>query len=289
MVVCPPPNSSSRTSPRFPAPTSKRLSTRRGRRGLPRQPPVRGARSDVLVEQPPAVASDATAEEGLTGESEWSSQALRPASRARCRASPRRRDRRGAGPRDDRRPVPRRRTGGGRRCRPAERPAALPAPRTGRPHPVQQSRTRLSAPRRSRSHLGVESLGHEAGAPAAGRVPRRRVGRRQRTRGGLARRRAMAVPDPPTRRARAARRGLRGGPCGAPPSPRRRPGVRPGGPPPRLAPGSGAGRRLVLLDDVPQTLGLDTGLEFVAQMGGEDARVALQVEAAQPMRTGALV
>jgi hypothetical protein len=52
---------------------------------------------------------------------------------------------------------------------------------------------------------------------------------------------------------------------------------------------AGAGRRLVLLDDVPQTLGLDTGLEFVAQMGGEDARVALQVEAAQPMRTGALV
>jgi hypothetical protein len=52
---------------------------------------------------------------------------------------------------------------------------------------------------------------------------------------------------------------------------------------------AGAGRWLVLLDGVPQTLGLDTGLEFVAQMGGEDARVALQVEAAQLMRTGVLV
>lgn len=49
---------------------------------------------------------------------------------------------------------------------------------------------------------------------------------------------------------------------------------------------AGAGRWLVLLDDVPQTLGLDTGLEFVAQMGGEDARVAFQVEAAQLMRAG---
>jgi hypothetical protein len=52
---------------------------------------------------------------------------------------------------------------------------------------------------------------------------------------------------------------------------------------------AGAGRWLVLLDGVPQTLGLDTGLEFVAQMGGEDARVAFQVEAAQLMRTGVLV
>ncbi|MEU1478057.1 hypothetical protein ACFYZ8_04240 [Streptomyces sp. NPDC001668] len=49
---------------------------------------------------------------------------------------------------------------------------------------------------------------------------------------------------------------------------------------------AGAGRWLILLDGVPQTLGLDTGLEFVAQMGGADARVALQVEAAQLMRTG---
>ncbi|MEV7070618.1 hypothetical protein [Streptomyces sp. NPDC093990] len=52
---------------------------------------------------------------------------------------------------------------------------------------------------------------------------------------------------------------------------------------------AGAGRWLVLLDEVPPTLGLDTGLEFVAQMGGTDARVALQVEAAQLMRTGVLV
>ncbi|KUM90950.1 MULTISPECIES: hypothetical protein [Streptomyces] len=52
---------------------------------------------------------------------------------------------------------------------------------------------------------------------------------------------------------------------------------------------AGAGRWLVLLDEVPRTLGLDTGLEFVAQMGGEDARVALQVEAAQLLRTGVLV
>jgi hypothetical protein len=49
---------------------------------------------------------------------------------------------------------------------------------------------------------------------------------------------------------------------------------------------AGAGRWLVLLDGVPPTLGLDNGLEFVAQMGGEDARVALQVEAARLMRTG---
>jgi len=52
---------------------------------------------------------------------------------------------------------------------------------------------------------------------------------------------------------------------------------------------AGAGRWLVLLDGVPPTLGLDTGLEFVAQMGGEDARVAFQVRAAQLMRTGVLV
>ncbi|MFJ9152950.1 hypothetical protein ACIRP7_33915 [Streptomyces sp. NPDC102270] len=52
---------------------------------------------------------------------------------------------------------------------------------------------------------------------------------------------------------------------------------------------AGAGRWLTVLDGVPRTLGLDTGLEFVAQMGGEDARVAFQVEAAQLMRTGVLV
>ncbi|MFI6090537.1 hypothetical protein [Streptomyces sp. NPDC051218] len=49
---------------------------------------------------------------------------------------------------------------------------------------------------------------------------------------------------------------------------------------------AGAGRWLVMLDGVPQTLGLETGLEFVAQMGGEDPRVVLQVEAAQLIRAG---
>lgn len=49
---------------------------------------------------------------------------------------------------------------------------------------------------------------------------------------------------------------------------------------------AGAGRWLALLDDVPRTLGLDAGLEFVAQMGGEDARVAFQVRAAHLLRTG---
>ncbi|MGW7079870.1 hypothetical protein [Streptomyces sp. NPDC054866] len=49
---------------------------------------------------------------------------------------------------------------------------------------------------------------------------------------------------------------------------------------------AGAGRWLVLLDGVPHTLGLEAGLEFVAQMGSEDPRVLLQVEAAQLMRAG---
>lgn len=49
---------------------------------------------------------------------------------------------------------------------------------------------------------------------------------------------------------------------------------------------AGAGRWLVLLDGVPRTLGLQTGLEFVAQMGSADPRVVLQVEAAQLMRAG---
>jgi hypothetical protein len=52
---------------------------------------------------------------------------------------------------------------------------------------------------------------------------------------------------------------------------------------------AGAGRWLVLLDGVPDTLGLEAGLAFVAQMGGTDPRVALQVEAARLMRTGAPV
>lgn len=48
---------------------------------------------------------------------------------------------------------------------------------------------------------------------------------------------------------------------------------------------AGAGRWLVLLDGVPDTLGLEAGLAFVAQMGCDDPRVALQVEAARLMRT----
>lgn len=49
---------------------------------------------------------------------------------------------------------------------------------------------------------------------------------------------------------------------------------------------AGAGRWLALLRDVPETLGLDAGLDFVELMGGGDACVALQVGAARLMRTG---
>ncbi|MFI6007515.1 hypothetical protein ACIBAG_01595 [Streptomyces sp. NPDC051243] len=53
---------------------------------------------------------------------------------------------------------------------------------------------------------------------------------------------------------------------------------------------AGAGRWLTLLDGVPETLGLEAGLDFVELMGGNDPRVALQVQAARVMRTaGALV
>ncbi|MEU7281093.1 hypothetical protein AB0A69_20245 [Streptomyces sp. NPDC045431] len=52
---------------------------------------------------------------------------------------------------------------------------------------------------------------------------------------------------------------------------------------------AGAGRWLSLLDGVPDTLALDTGLEFVALMGGTDPRVALQVRAARLLRAGAPV
>ncbi|WP_405672892.1 hypothetical protein [Streptomyces sp. NBC_01530] len=53
---------------------------------------------------------------------------------------------------------------------------------------------------------------------------------------------------------------------------------------------AGAGRWLTLLDGVPDTLGLESGLDFVELMGGSDPRVALQVEAARAMRwAGALV
>ncbi|WP_261952925.1 hypothetical protein [Streptomyces nigrescens] len=44
---------------------------------------------------------------------------------------------------------------------------------------------------------------------------------------------------------------------------------------------AGVGRWLARLPDVPQTLGLDSGLAFVAQMGGADPRVALHVAAAR--------
>ncbi|MGW7519925.1 hypothetical protein ACWGJ2_30540 [Streptomyces sp. NPDC054796] len=49
---------------------------------------------------------------------------------------------------------------------------------------------------------------------------------------------------------------------------------------------AGAGRWLAVLDGVPATLGLDSGLEFVLHMGGTDPRVALHVQAAQLMRGG---
>ncbi|MFV0131225.1 hypothetical protein ACLGI4_26550 [Streptomyces sp. HMX112] len=52
---------------------------------------------------------------------------------------------------------------------------------------------------------------------------------------------------------------------------------------------AGAGRWLVLLDGVPATLGLDTGLEFVSHMGGDDPRVALHLQAALLTRGGARV
>ncbi|MFE6286308.1 hypothetical protein [Streptomyces sp. NPDC057877] len=53
---------------------------------------------------------------------------------------------------------------------------------------------------------------------------------------------------------------------------------------------AGAGRWLTLLDGVPDTLGLAAGLDFVELMGGENPRVALQLEAARLMNvpTGVL-
>ncbi|MEV0638341.1 hypothetical protein AB0I77_26030 [Streptomyces sp. NPDC050619] len=50
---------------------------------------------------------------------------------------------------------------------------------------------------------------------------------------------------------------------------------------------AGAGRWLTVLDGVPETLGLESGLAFVAQMGGDDPRVALQVQAARLLPAGA--
>ncbi|MEU9052267.1 hypothetical protein AB0D37_17890 [Streptomyces sp. NPDC048384] len=53
---------------------------------------------------------------------------------------------------------------------------------------------------------------------------------------------------------------------------------------------AGAGRWLTLIEGVPDTLGLEAGLDFVELMGGKDPRVALQVQAARVMRAaGALV
>ncbi|MEU4658984.1 hypothetical protein AB0G32_34480 [Streptomyces sp. NPDC023723] len=52
---------------------------------------------------------------------------------------------------------------------------------------------------------------------------------------------------------------------------------------------AGAGRWLTLLDDVPQTLGLASGLDFVELMADGDPQTGLQVRAARQLRTGALV
>ncbi|MFD3521407.1 hypothetical protein [Streptomyces sp. NPDC058653] len=49
---------------------------------------------------------------------------------------------------------------------------------------------------------------------------------------------------------------------------------------------AGAGRWLSVIDGVPGTLGLDTGLEFVGRMAGSDARVGLHVHAARHIRAG---
>ncbi|MFJ9722581.1 hypothetical protein ACIRP3_07475 [Streptomyces sp. NPDC101209] len=52
---------------------------------------------------------------------------------------------------------------------------------------------------------------------------------------------------------------------------------------------AGAGRWLTLLPDVPETLGLAAGLDFVELMGGDDPRVLLQVRAARLTGAGVLV
>ncbi|MBK3643731.1 hypothetical protein [Streptomyces sp. MBT33] len=52
---------------------------------------------------------------------------------------------------------------------------------------------------------------------------------------------------------------------------------------------AGAGRWLTLLPDVPETLGLAAGLDFVELMGGDDPRVLLQVRAARLIGAGAPV
>ncbi|WP_244207228.1 hypothetical protein [Streptomyces swartbergensis] len=50
-----------------------------------------------------------------------------------------------------------------------------------------------------------------------------------------------------------------------------------------------AGRWLAVHDDVPDTLGLDAGLEFVAHMGCDDPRVTLHLHAARLLRAGAVL
>ncbi|MFD8525655.1 hypothetical protein ACFV2D_37690 [Streptomyces capillispiralis] len=52
---------------------------------------------------------------------------------------------------------------------------------------------------------------------------------------------------------------------------------------------AGAGRWLTLLSGVPDTVGLEAGLDFVELMGGQDPLVALHVQAARQMRAGAPV
>ncbi|AXL86957.1 hypothetical protein C4J65_00445 [Streptomyces sp. CB09001] len=52
---------------------------------------------------------------------------------------------------------------------------------------------------------------------------------------------------------------------------------------------AGAGRWLTLLDGVPQTLGLESGLDFVELMADGDPQVGIQVRAARLLRAGALV
>ncbi|THA77136.1 hypothetical protein E6R60_11355 [Streptomyces sp. A0642] len=49
---------------------------------------------------------------------------------------------------------------------------------------------------------------------------------------------------------------------------------------------AGVGRWLAALDGLPDTLGLDRGLDFVELMGGPDPRVALHVRAARLMSEG---
>ncbi|GAA4788861.1 hypothetical protein [Streptomyces ziwulingensis] len=52
---------------------------------------------------------------------------------------------------------------------------------------------------------------------------------------------------------------------------------------------AGAGRWLTVIEGVPDTLGLDAGLDFVELMAGGDPQIDLQVRAARLMLLGALV